>query len=191
MCLKIAFLGERLGANTTLEALDVTVNSWQMFFHVAFLRKLSAANLALVSGVRMFGSAAAALSMRRVIVSVDRWTSCGRSDTGYPVDTPVKHKRLIVNKNVLDLWSLVQQNLNIYPRTVKIQSINHTQSPETPREVRQILVSNETQLQLLVTALKNLKWSSRQNDIELTMLKHKIRSYTILRGLWNKIAEGR
>ena len=87
MCLKIAFLGERLGANTTLEALDVTVNSWQMFFHVAFLRKLSAANLALVSGVRMFGSAAAALSMRRVVVSADRWLIAERHMTDLTLDT--------------------------------------------------------------------------------------------------------
>ena len=60
--------------NATLEGLDVTntVNRRQVFLHIAFIHELPAANLTLVSGVRMLWSAATALSMRRVVMSADR-----------------------------------------------------------------------------------------------------------------------
>ena len=59
--------------NATLEGLDVTntVNRRQVFLHIAFIHELPAANLTLVSGVRMLRSTAA-LSMCRVVVSADR-----------------------------------------------------------------------------------------------------------------------
>ena len=71
---KIAFLLKHTRANVTLEGLDVTntMNHRQVSLQTAFLCKLPAANLALVFGVRMLWSAAAALSMRRVVVSADR-----------------------------------------------------------------------------------------------------------------------
>ena len=61
-------------ANVTLEGLSVThtMNCSQMKIEVACRRELPAADLALVSRVRMLSSAAAALSMRRVIVSANR-----------------------------------------------------------------------------------------------------------------------
>ena len=60
-------------ATVTLEGLHFTkaMHRGQMSVQVAFLCKLPAANLALVSGVRALGSAAA-LSMSRVVVSADR-----------------------------------------------------------------------------------------------------------------------
>ena len=61
--------------DVTLERLTVTntMNRRQVLCQVAFLCKLPAANLALVPGVRMLSSAAAAaaLRMRRVVVSAD------------------------------------------------------------------------------------------------------------------------
>ena len=66
---------EHPGTNVTLEGLDVThtMDSGYMALQATSLRELPAANLALVSGVRMLRSAAAAaLSMRRVVVSADR-----------------------------------------------------------------------------------------------------------------------
>ena len=63
-------------ATVTLEGLHFTniMYCWQVLFQGAFLGKLPAANLALVSGVRALRSAAAAaLSMHRVVVSADRW----------------------------------------------------------------------------------------------------------------------
>ena len=69
-------------ANVTLEGLDVTntMDSGQVSVQVAFLCKLPAANLALVSGARALRSA---VSMRRIVVSVDR--------------------RLVVERHVADL----------------------------------------------------------------------------------------
>ena len=73
MHLKIEFLRKKFGTNVTLESLDVT-NTMDMS-HVTSQPmtscKLPAANFTLVSGVRVLGSAAA-LSMRRVVVSADR-----------------------------------------------------------------------------------------------------------------------
>ena len=73
---KTAFLLENSRANLALEGFDVTqaMYSSKVFFKAAFLCELPAANLALVPGVRMLWSlaAAAALSMSRVVVSVDR-----------------------------------------------------------------------------------------------------------------------
>ena len=72
---KSAFPFENTRAYVTLESLDVTntMKSCHMALQVTFFRELPAANLALVSGVRMFWfGAAAALSMRRVVVSADR-----------------------------------------------------------------------------------------------------------------------
>ena len=59
-------------ATVTLEGLHVTntMHRGQVRVQVAFLCKIPAANLALVSGVRALRSAA--LSMRRVVVSTDR-----------------------------------------------------------------------------------------------------------------------
>ena len=75
MLFEVALIFSLLRADVTLEYLDVTstMNRRQMSLQNVFLHKLPAANLALVSGVRMLSSAAAsALSMRRVIVSADR-----------------------------------------------------------------------------------------------------------------------
>ena len=72
---KSAFFFENTRANPTLESLDVTntVNRCQVPLEVVIPNELPVANLTLVSGVRMFWSdAAAALSMRRVVVSADR-----------------------------------------------------------------------------------------------------------------------
>ena len=64
---------EHPGTNVTLEGLDVThtMDSGYMALQATFLRELPAANLALVSGVRMLRFADA-LSMRRVVVRADR-----------------------------------------------------------------------------------------------------------------------
>ena len=73
---KTAFLLENSRANLALEGFDVTqaMYSAKVFFKAAFLCELPAANLALVPGVRMLRSrrSAAALSMRLVVVNVDR-----------------------------------------------------------------------------------------------------------------------
>ena len=76
MTLKVIIALEGLRANAALKGFDVTnfMNSSHVTMHFVFLHKLPAANLALVPGVRMLGSrrSAAALSMRRVVVSADR-----------------------------------------------------------------------------------------------------------------------
>ena len=61
-------------ANVTLEGLSVThtMNCSQMKIEAAYRSELPAANLALVPRVRVLWSVAAALSMRRVVVSADR-----------------------------------------------------------------------------------------------------------------------
>ena len=75
-----------------MEGLDITntMHCGEVCFQVAFLCKLPAANLALVSGVRMLRSAAAAaaaaLSMRRVIVSADRGGVAKRHVTELTLD---------------------------------------------------------------------------------------------------------
>ena len=72
---QVAFYVEDFRTHVALESLDVTnaMNGSKVELQAAFLCELPAANLALVSGVRMFGSApASALSMHRVIVSADR-----------------------------------------------------------------------------------------------------------------------
>ena len=68
---------EFLAANIALMFRAIRVmNSSQMFIQAALLRKLPAANLALVSGVRMLWSRrwrfGVPLSKRRVVVSADR-----------------------------------------------------------------------------------------------------------------------
>ena len=74
MCFKIVFSLEDLRANVALEGFYVTrtVNGSLVTKKCVLLGKFPAANLALVSGVRMLRSGAAALSMRRVVVSADR-----------------------------------------------------------------------------------------------------------------------
>ena len=91
MILEAAFLCKSLWTNVTLEGLDVTntMNRRRVSLQTAFLCKLPAANLALVSGVRMLRSAAtAALSMRRVVVSADRWLVAKRQEADLALDTP-------------------------------------------------------------------------------------------------------
>ena len=64
MRLEVTFLGEGFGANITLEALGITVNSRHMLVQIAFLRKLLAANVTLVTSFRLF-------CVRRVVVSAE------------------------------------------------------------------------------------------------------------------------
>ena len=110
MILEAAFLCKSLWTNVTLEGLDVTntMNRWQVYFQVAFLCKLPAANLALVSGVRMLGSrrSAAALSMRRVVVSADRWLVTEHHPTDLALDT--SRPSLQTRQNV---YSALHQNI--------------------------------------------------------------------------------
>ena len=71
----VTFLHGYVSANLTSKAFDVTdtVSATHVLTQPLTTRELPAANLALVPGVRMFWStAAAALSMRRVVVSADR-----------------------------------------------------------------------------------------------------------------------
>ena len=70
---ELRFLLEHPRADVTLEGLDVTnaMYNGQVLSHALFHCELPTANLTLVSGVRVFGSAAA-LSMCRVVVSADR-----------------------------------------------------------------------------------------------------------------------
>ena len=93
--LKIVFALKHPRANATLERLDVTntMNRRQVPGQIAFIHKLPAANLALVSGVRTLRSAADALSMRRVVVSADRW--------------------LVVERHVADLTLDATRNQNL------------------------------------------------------------------------------
>ena len=72
--LHVMLVLEHPSANATLEGLDVTntMHRGQVSVQVAFLCKLPTANFTVVSGVRMLSSAAATLSMRRVVVSADR-----------------------------------------------------------------------------------------------------------------------
>ena len=75
--LQVMLALEHARADVTLEGLDVTNTMYcgQVCGEISFQSKLPAANIALVSGVRMLWSAsaaAAALSMRRVVVSADR-----------------------------------------------------------------------------------------------------------------------
>ena len=66
------------------------MNSSQMLTQVASSCKLPVANLALVSDVRMLWSrrrSGAALSMRRVVVSADRWLVAERHVTDLTLDT--------------------------------------------------------------------------------------------------------
>ena len=74
VCFQVALTCKRPAANVALEGLDATNTMYcrQVCLHIFFIHKLPAANLALVPGVRMLRSAAAALSMRRVVVSADR-----------------------------------------------------------------------------------------------------------------------
>ena len=58
-----------------------------MCLQIAFRRKLPAANLALVPGVKTLGSAAAALSMRRVVVSVESGVVVKHQATNLTLDT--------------------------------------------------------------------------------------------------------
>ena len=73
--IKALLVLEHARANITLEFLDITntMHSGQVPFHVTFLGKLPAANLALVLGVRMlwFGDAAATSSMRCFVVGAN------------------------------------------------------------------------------------------------------------------------
>ena len=73
---QVAFYIENFRTHVALEGLDVTnaMNGSKVQLQAVFLCELPAANLARVSGARMLWSAAvaAALSMRRVVVSADR-----------------------------------------------------------------------------------------------------------------------
>ena len=72
---ELRLLLEHPRANVTLKSLDVTntMYSGHVLFQIALFCELPAANLALVSGVRMLWSRwPAALSMRCVVVSADR-----------------------------------------------------------------------------------------------------------------------
>ena len=70
---ELRFLLEHARANVTREDLDVTnaMNRRQVPLHIAAMHQLLAANLALVFSSRMLRSVAS-MSMRRVVVSVDR-----------------------------------------------------------------------------------------------------------------------
>ena len=85
---KSAFLLKHARANVTLEGLDIAnaMNRRQVPLHIPFMHQLLAANLALVSGVRMLRSAS--LSMRRVVVSADRWLVAERHVADLALDTP-------------------------------------------------------------------------------------------------------
>ena len=75
MSLEISFLCTDLWTELTVKCFDVTntMNRRQVLFQVASLCKLPAAMLALMLCVSLLWSAAAAaLSMRRVVVSDDR-----------------------------------------------------------------------------------------------------------------------
>ena len=76
VALKNMLVLEHPRANVTLEGLYFTntMYSRHVLFQIALFCELPAANLALISGIRMLRSAvaAAALSMRRVVVSADR-----------------------------------------------------------------------------------------------------------------------
>ena len=73
VCFQVTFLCKLPVANIALEGYDFanTMDSSFVTTHFPLVHKLSAANFALVPGVRMLWSAAA-LSMRRVVVSTDR-----------------------------------------------------------------------------------------------------------------------
>ena len=75
MLTQVALSRNFLSANLALVSGAISaMNSFQMQIQTALLCKLPAANLALVSGVRMLWSrrSGVALSMRRVVVSADR-----------------------------------------------------------------------------------------------------------------------
>ena len=85
---QVAFYVEDFWADAALEGLDVTIamNGINVTLEAALLCKLPAANVALVSGVSTLGSTAA-LSMRRVVVSADRWWVAERHVTDLALDT--------------------------------------------------------------------------------------------------------
>ena len=66
MRLEVTVLGEGFGANITLEALGITVNSRHMLVQIAFLRKLLAANVTLVTPFSAWSC-----SVCRVVVSAE------------------------------------------------------------------------------------------------------------------------
>ena len=74
MTLKVIIALEGLRANAALKGLHVTNTMYcrQVCFQAAFLCKLPATDVTLVSGVRTFRSTAAVLRMRRVVVNADR-----------------------------------------------------------------------------------------------------------------------
>ena len=71
---EVAPLIEFLGANVTFESLDVTnsMNRRHVSLQRAFFHKLLAANHTIEISVWVLAFTAAALSMRSVVVSVDR-----------------------------------------------------------------------------------------------------------------------
>ena len=72
--LKMLLLLKNQRANVTLKCLDVTdtVSVAHVVAQPPTSRELLATNLALVPGVRVLWSAAATMSMRRVVVCADR-----------------------------------------------------------------------------------------------------------------------
>ena len=73
MSCQMMFVLKHLGTDVACERLDVTdaMHSSQVYFQHVSRCKLPAANVTVMLGVRMFSSVAG-LSVRRVVVSVDR-----------------------------------------------------------------------------------------------------------------------
>ena len=69
---QVAFYIENFRTHVALEGLDVTnaMNRRQVPFHIAFMNEFLFANITFVLGVRV--AAAAALSVRRVVISAHR-----------------------------------------------------------------------------------------------------------------------
>ena len=89
MCIEMGLVLVGLRADVALVLLDVTSSMYSFDVHqqIALPLKLPTANFALVSGVRILRSAAAALSMRRVVVSAEGGVVAEPSVTDLTVKT--------------------------------------------------------------------------------------------------------
>ena len=115
---KNMFVLKHSRATVTLEGLHFTniMYCWQVLFQGAFLGKLPAANLALVSGVRMLWSAvAAAVSVRGVVVSADRWLVVERHVTDLTLDATRGPNLQTQSNTTVDngLWCVVARMISI------------------------------------------------------------------------------
>ena len=102
--------------HVTLEGLDVTnaMNRRQVPLHIAFMHELLFANITFVLGVRV--AAAAALRVRRVVISAHRWLVAERQT----LDSPLRYLQTEILQTLM--WQFKRDIITSYRQNTEIRA---------------------------------------------------------------------